>query len=251
MPSGTSIWTGRSVLVVVAAPSEARAVAAGLGCAAPRGIGEVIDGGEGFSLLQTGVGKVNAASATARALERGGERPIVLNLGICGALPGATGMLPLRSIVIGSEAVYADEGAITPSGFVDMKTLGFPLFSCDTDAKRTCAAITPIASLRDRCAGVLRGSFSAASHLGGIATVSTCSGTDASARDVAARTGAIAEAMEGAAIAHALGPIEGFIEDFLEVRVVSNTTGDRDKQVWDLAGSLETLSQAADALRWA
>src|SRR5262249_12942439 len=77
-------------------------------------------------------------------------------------------------------------------------------------------------------------------HTGGIATVSTCSGTDAFATDVRDRTGAIAECMEGAAVglvAERLGIPVG------EVSIISNTTGDRNRQVWDLQKALHGLSR--------
>jgi futalosine hydrolase len=83
---------------------------------------------------------------------------------------------------------------------------------------------------------------------GDIATVSTCSGTDELARAVAARTRACVEAMEGAAIAHALARLPGPRIPFCEIRVVSNTTGDRSKQQWDIRGSLVKLSDVAAAL---
>ena len=67
------------------------------------------------------------------------------------------------------------------------------------------------------------------------------------------RTGAIAEGMEGAAIGHALARCtgRGTKPEFLEIRVVSNTTGDRGRQVWDIKGALATLTRVAAALRGA
>jgi futalosine hydrolase len=73
-----------------------------------------------------------------------------------------------------------------------------------------------------------------------IATVSTCSGTDAAATEIAHRTGAAAEAMEGAAVG-----LVAFRHKvaFAEVRVISNTTGDRSRQVWALEESLAELGK--------
>jgi futalosine hydrolase len=78
----------------------------------------------------------------------------------------------------------------------------------------------------------------AAKHVGPIATVSTCSATDNSAREVARRTGALAETMEGAAcalVAHRRGI------PFAEVRAISNYTGARANQRWDIQSALEAL----------
>jgi futalosine hydrolase len=77
-------------------------------------------------------------------------------------------------------------------------------------------------------------------HVQAIATVSTCSGTNALAREIVTRTGAEVEAMEGAAVglvASRLGV------GFAEVRVISNTTGDRGSQQWDLPGALAALRE--------
>ncbi|MBL4592087.1 MAG: hypothetical protein JKY96_09020, partial [Phycisphaerales bacterium] len=75
---------------------------------------------------------------------------------------------------------------------------------------------------------------------GVIACVSWCSGEDGCARGVVERTGASVEAMEGAACAlvgQRLGVRTG------ELRVISNTTGDRDDQRWDLDGALKNLQR--------
>jgi len=77
--------------------------------------------------------------------------------------------------------------------------------------------------------------------IGPIATVATCSGTDAAAAEVARRTGALAEAMEGAAVVHAARRLH---VPAIELRSISNTTGDRARQQWDLALALRSLSAA-------
>jgi futalosine hydrolase len=85
-------------------------------------------------------------------------------------------------------------------------------------------------------------------HLGArgpIATVATCSGTDAGAQEVARRTGAIAEAMEGAAVAHAA---RRFGVPALEIRTISNATGNRTMQGWDLPRGLAALKPVGDAI---
>jgi futalosine hydrolase len=57
---------------------------------------------------------------------------------------------------------------------------------------------------------------------------------------VVKRTGALVEAMEGAAaalVARRLGV------PMAEVRVISNTTGDRKAQRWEMSDALATLAQ--------
>ena len=62
----------------------------------------------GVSALACGVGPVEAAAATARALA---ERPpgVVLHVGIAGGRG-----VPIGTLVIGSEAIYCDIGAAVP-----------------------------------------------------------------------------------------------------------------------------------------
>jgi futalosine hydrolase len=251
MPSGQTWRSGRNVLVVVAAPSEAKAVAAALNCNPPICNWEPVPAGEGWSLIRSGVGKVNATIATTRALATFTQPPIVLNLGVCGALPSITNSpaLPLLSIVLATASGYSDEGALTTTGFIDMSSLGFPMWDGASADKGRSSLINTDPPLRATLESALRPHFTTRLHLGPIATVSTCSGTDAAAHETAARTSAIAEAMEGAAIAHALQPIANTAHNFAELRVVSNTTGDRDKQTWDLPGSLAMLTQLTVALR--
>lgn len=73
-----------------------------------------------------------------------------------------------------------------------------------------------------------------------IATVSSCSGTSTRASLIAASTGAWAEAMEGAAVALVAARLG---VHYAEVRVISNTTGDREGQRWDLATALARLTE--------
>ena len=74
--------------------------------------------------------------------------------------------------------------------------------------------------------------------------MATCSGTDAAARSVAERTRAVAEAMEGAAVVHAARRLR---VPAIELRAISNTTGERDGQQWDLPAALDALGRAASA----
>jgi futalosine hydrolase len=231
------------VLLCVAAPAEVRAVLARLPADASPGAAEWAmlpifppsAGRAGLDLVITGVGKSNAAGATARVLDPGRHRAVV-NLGICGALPGArtpnAAPAPLHTVIVATASVFADEGVVTDDGFSDMADLGFP----------PAPGLGPALASDPALLAALRPLADAAAP---IATVSTCSGTDASASAVAARTGALAEAMEGAAVAlaaHRLGVA------FAEVRVVSNTTGSRTSQRWDLAGALARLSDLARVL---
>mgnify|MGYP002397437650 CR=1 FL=1 len=146
-----------------------------------------------------------------------------MSVGIAGTLD--SGMAGIGAAVAASSSVFADEGIETPDGFSDCDAMGFPLGEFSGSAPPT----DP--TLLARLAG-------GADLTATVATVSTCSGTDARARAVRARTGAAAEAMEGAAVglaAHRLGV------PFAELRVISNTTGDRPRQEWRIREALEAL----------
>jgi futalosine hydrolase len=247
---GSKQLGGGQVLLVAAAPSEANAVAAAFATNGPTEDWRPVDLGEGWSLVRSGVGKVNAALCIARSpIAADGHGTMVVNVGVCGALPRTGGMLPLGSVVIASASMYADEGVRTPCGFQDMASQGFGYWP--SARAEPCSSIRADDALVRAADALLRPTIGNRLHIGVIATVSTCSGADALAEEIAARTGAIAEAMEGAAIGHALTRSTGDARRFLEIRVVSNTTGDRERQAWDLRSALETLTRVAGALRGA
>jgi futalosine hydrolase len=216
--------TPNTILIAVASPIEWRA----LWPHTPPELWRAVPILPGIDALLTGVGKSNAAGSVARALDLTRHRG-VLNLGIAGALPGSG--LECTQPIAATISTLADEGVQTPTHYQTCADLGFPQFDA-TDSAQGHTLWT------ERCA-------QAGLALGVIATVSTCSGTDELASAVARRTGARAEAMEGAAAglaAFRLGV------PFLEVRVISNTTGDRDRQVWNLPEALVALERTARAV---
>lgn len=206
----------RRSLVVVAV--EAERAALGAACLASPSVDVVV----------AGIGRTNAAAATAEAIARavaeGRPYSSVVSAGIAGALPGSN--LAIGTLLVADACVYAEEGIELPGGFGDMRALGFPLG--DFDGNRV-----PVD-------GALLRAFGALGPVGAIATVATCSGTDAAAERVRARTGALAEAMEGAAVVHAARRAG---VPAIEVRAISNTTGDRSAQRWDIPRALAALAE--------
>jgi futalosine hydrolase len=204
------------ILIVTSVPAEA----------------EAIGSPDGATVVIGGIGRTNAAAVTTEAIV-GGARPAdeigaVLNAGVAGALPDSA--LALGEVVVASSCVYAEEGLAAPTGFLDMAGLGFSLGDFEGNAVPVDGRLLEVLTRRHRA--------------GPIATVATCSGTDAAAREVVCRTGAIAEAMEGAAVVHAARRL-GVAA--IELRAVSNTTGDRDRQQWDRPRALEALGDAVRA----
>ena len=220
--------SSRRVLFVVAAPIEMRAVLAGIGAdpALPTPIWSLVEATPRFDVALIGVSKSNAAGGTARLLDPQ-RHAAVISVGIAGALPSPRGLLPNRTVILATSCVHADEGMRTPTGFVDLAQMGFPL-SDEPDQRHHCtpALVDALSPLADAS--------------GPIATVSICSATDALAKEIADRTGAIAETMEGAAVALVASRLG---VPFCELRTISNPTGDRSTQTWDIVGALARLSQ--------
>ncbi len=243
----------RPCVLLAAAPGESRAIRRGAWAATgadpaplPPPVADLVpvELRPGLWLVQTGVGKVSAAIAAewaARTL-----RPAsMLSIGIAGALPAedSSSAVPLLSIVLATGSIYADEGILAPTGFTDIATAGF----APSGLQGMGVVGSPV--LLKAVRSVLTGSLGThdSPRLGPVATVSTCSGTNALAQAIATRTGALAEAMEGAAIGHALSRLHPGVH-FAELRVISNTTGDRASQVWDLPGAFGVLEGVARRL---
>jgi futalosine hydrolase len=80
--------------------------------------------GQAVALQHCGVGKANAAATTALLLDNL-HPEAVLCFGCAGAYPGSG--LQIGDLILASEEIYGDEGAMTSGGFLDMEALGFPL----------------------------------------------------------------------------------------------------------------------------
>ncbi len=180
---------------------------------------------EGAKVIVGGIGRTNAAAATTEAIIRRGPFDAVISAGVAGGLPESG--LSVGDVLVASACVYAEEGLITPEGLLTLDSIGLSLGDFEGNA----VPVDP------RLLELLEDAF----VIGPIATVATCSGTDEAARGVADRTDAIAEAMEGAAVVHAAIRL-GL--PAIEIRTISNTTGDRANQQWDLDRGLQALGEA-------
>jgi futalosine hydrolase len=181
--------------------------------------------------LELGVGKIAAAMNLAAALAE--RRPqVVLQFGVCGAYParhlraGLTELHVLDTCVVASEVVV-DDGVQTPDGFLDLAQLSLgeigPLLA-DVERSRAIASVLGCPLV----AG---------------ATVSTGAATEALSQSYAARSGAQVESMEGGAVA---AVCRRFDVAHVQLRVVSNRTGDRGLSGWDLDGAIATLTSAVE-----
>ncbi len=208
------------ILVMTAVKAEKDAVSRGL------------RGNERFDVMLAGVGPAAAAANTAIALREDGPYALVVSAGIAG---GFEGVAEIGDVVVSTAIVAGDLGAETPEGFRGVDELGFGSTRVEVDAAWTHQAAEAIA------AGGLT------VRAGPIVTVSTATGTAATAARHAARIpGVAAEGMEGYGVA-AAGAALGV--PALEIRAISNRVGPRDRSAWRIGDALASLEAAFATLQ--
>ncbi|SDD92964.1 futalosine hydrolase [Paenibacillus sp. UNCCL117] len=212
---------GGWVLIVTAVEAEKEAVLRGMQTA------------DQFDVLAAGVGPAAAAAGTAAALAAApGKYALVVSAGIGGGFVGRT---EVGGLAVASELIAADLGAETPDGFRTVDELGFG--SCRVQAE-------------GRLAAAWADALQQAGHsaeLGPVLTVTTVTGTAATAEELAKRVpGALAEAMEGYGVAIAAQQ-QGL--PVLEIRAISNPVGPRDRDAWRIGDALKALAGASAVLK--
>ncbi len=235
-----------SVLVVAATTGELGDLAGRLSGRATRAAGPwTVDvgrvAGRPVGLVVTGVGKVNAGAATAAALALTGADAVVA-VGVAGALPGSG--LGVGHLAVATCETYGDEGVETEEGFLPLDRIGLALGAFDDGPAYDRWPADP--AVADR---LLRAARTVGPARPGLfVTVSTVTGTDARAMELAGRLGACCENMEGAAVAH-VARLYGAA--FGEVRGVSNPVGRRDRPSWRVdeaaAAARETVARFLEA----
>lgn len=201
----------------------------------------------------TGIGKVNAAAIAGAALSNfvSGE---VWNVGCAGAYPGSG--MGIGDVLLSDNCLCADEGILTKDGPAPVSSLGIPLVLKDGRAFSDCfplgehisrgkirallpdglyglgpSGAVPLRALDDTCCA-------AGFHVlyGPSLTVGMTSGDAQTAAVRFRRFGALAENMEGSAIAQTCLL---FDVPFLELRGASNMAGEREKALWDLPAAVD------------
>jgi futalosine hydrolase len=172
-------------------------------------------------VIVTGVGAVNAAYALTRYLDRNAVDQIIV-CGIGGAYPGSG--LEVSAVVCAERECYGDLGADSPDGFLDMQALGFPVI----------AGAVPI--FNSLPLQIFPGDWRAP-----FVTVNMCTGSDAAARTIEARTGGAVDSMEGAAVVH-VAALAGIPVG--EIRGISNMVGRRDKSAWRVKEAAVAVQEA-------
>jgi len=188
----------------------------------------------------TGAGKACAA-CTATLAFASLQPDLGLLVGCAGALPGSG--LDVGDVVVATRECFGDEGVETRAGFLDLRHLMLPVAR---RGGRTYYNEVPVARpargsierFNRRSGGLF------AVRQGPLVTVSTCSGTPSRAAAIERRSGALAESMEGAAVALAALLLD---RRLIEVRGISNQTGRRDRESWDIPAACRN---AAEAILW-
>lgn len=173
--------------------------------------------------LEIGVGKAASAATMTERLCKDPQVELVFLFGVCGAYPEADPPLEVSDVCMVGSDMLADEGLTTDEGFANLTQLEL-------------GTVGPFEMER-------RFTARAAEFLGDIpivrgATVSTCSGTDGRSQEIHERTGAHVETMEGAAVAMACQRLG---VPMVQLRCVSNRTGDRQSAAMDLPRAITRL----------
>ncbi len=186
--------------------------------------------GEGWSALELGLGKVNAAMTLAAYLHERPEVDRILLVGIAGAYPGSG--LRVGEAALAAQEIQADLGTVG-----GLEALGRPALEFEGRRLYNHLPADPIwtAELYSRL-GLSPTTF---------LTRDTVSETREEAAEWARRWGAALENMEGAAVAQTA---LWFGVPWAELRAVSNEAGVRDKTRWNVEGALKTLARALEEL---
>jgi len=148
--------------------------------------------------------------------------------------------------VLATEEIFGDEGVATPDTFLGLEKLGLPLLDRQAPPLFNRLALSKAwvnsASSALHAISARRG---CQWRSGPVVTVSTGSGTRVASDNLWHRTGALCENMEGSAIALVCRRFE---TEMVEIRGISNWTGDRDPLAWDLPVACSAAEEACNSL---
>jgi len=179
--------------------------------------------------LVGGVGPVAAGVSTARALAAD-SYDLVVSAGLAG---GFNGRAPIGSLVVADAVRWADLGAATEEGFLDLAGLGL-------------AGGDVLPSTGGRWVADALSAAGVPALTGEILTLATMTGTDRRGAELASvHPSALAEAMEGYGVAWAAAQAG---VRWAEVRAVSNVIGRRDRSAWNIPAAFDALRRAVAAL---
>ena len=194
----------------------------------------------GIRIATTGAGKVSAALATLELVQE--KRPDwIIQTGCAGAYPSSG--LATGDAAIANLEIFADEGVEAPGGFLSMEDLALPQAAregeliynrvpVDGPSKTTLDSIRSVIGNGPRI------------KTGHFCTVSCGSGTDAASSRIVETWNPLVESMEGASAA--LVAWKHSVR-FSEIRGVSNTTGNRNREEWEIPAACEVAARVLAA----
>jgi futalosine hydrolase len=229
----------KPILILAATPQEIVLLEHALGTAARRKTVafDYADGSLGnlpVIICAGGIGKVNAAAATAALIERC-QPQLVINTGCAGAYL-ASG-LSVGELTVASDECLGDEGVLTSKGWQDLRFMGIPTL---IHGNRLYHNTIPLSKHPAEKAMQLADYYGVKLVRGRFITVSTCSGTRLRGEELAGRFHGICENMEGAAVAQTC---LRYGIDCLEIRGVSNLVEERDMKRWDIPRAVEAAQR--------
>ena len=179
----------------------------------------------------SGIGSMLMTMQLTRILAE--QRPETVILCGCGGSYPDSG-LGVGDLVLASSEIYGDCGVTTDTGFIPLEQLNIPQQ----------ARLAPLfqqsynldSPLLERAARLLP-----QAHCGPFVTVNNCSGTPDLSRQLQQQTAGICENMEGAAAAQVCAE---FTCPLLEVRGISNPTGTRADELWDIPLGMRVAQEA-------
>ena len=229
----------KPIVIIAAVPQETELLEMMLEYSARVKTGglEYVEGSIGnrhVKICSGGIGKVNAAAATAVMIDRH-QPQLVINTGCAGAYSGSG--LSIGDLVVACEEVLADDGVIVTEGWKD---LAFMKLSTGAQGGQACFNTLPLSTDASERAVQLADYYGIFLMRGRCATVSTCSGTLQRGAELAERWNVVAESMEGAAVAQVC---LRYAVDCLEIRGISNLVEDRDMKSWDIPRAVEAAQK--------
>ena len=182
--------------------------------------------GQDILLSHGGIGQVSMAIQLTRLLSE--HKPMAIFLCGCGGSYPKRG-LKIGDLALATEEIFGDFGVATTDKFIPLNQLDLPQnpqlapviqqsFQLNTGLLSWAQEI-----LSDTTCGLF-------------VTVNCCSGTPELSTELQQRTGGICENMEGAAVAQVCAT---FDIPLLELRGISNPTGTRDPQQWNIVRGTE------------
>ena len=181
-----------------------------------------------------GVGKVNAAAASAVMIDRY-QPQLVISTGCAGAYVGSG--LVIGNLVVASEEVLADDGVVVADGWKDLRYMNIPSVE---QGGMSCYNTLPLSRHASEKAMQMADYYGVFLMRGRSATVSTCSGTRKYGEELSNRWNAVMENMEGAAVAQVC--LRCGI-DCLEIRGISNLVEERDLKKWNIPRAVEAAQR--------